>query len=61
MRIRFSVKSREHTPQSATLNGTALQPLSVSENPYRTGGWVLDEGLFGSLLSEGENLLEVVL
>ena len=61
LRIRFSVKSREHTPQSATLNGTALQPLSVSENPYRAGGWVLDEGLFGSLLSEGENLLEVVL
>jgi CRISPR-associated protein Csx3 len=61
LRIRFSVKSRDHTPQAVTLNGKPLQPISISENPYRTGGWILDEGLFGSLLSEGENLLEVVL
>ena len=58
---RFTVKSCEHTPQSATLNGTALAPLALSANPYRTGGWLLDAKHFDSLLKEGENLLEVTL
>ena len=61
LRIRFSVRNGEHTPQAATLNGKPLQALSLSENPYRTGGWVLDAALFGSLLGEGDNLLEVSL
>jgi CRISPR-associated protein Csx3 len=59
--IRFSVKAREHTPQSATLNGTPLAPLALSTNPYRSGGWLLDAAHFDSLLKKGENLLEVSL
>jgi 1,2-beta-oligoglucan phosphorylase len=58
---RFTVESGEHTPRSATLNGTALTPLALSANPYRTGGWLLDAKHFESLLKEGENQLEVTL
>ena len=61
LKIRFTVKSRQHTPQSAMLNGTSMEPLSLTDNPYRTGGWLLEEARFDSLLREGENLLEVTL
>ena len=59
--IRFSVKFGEHTPQSATLNGTELTPIGLSSNPYRTGGWLLEAAHFDSLMKDDANLLEVAL
>ena len=61
LRIRFAVQSGQHTPRSATLNGTALAPLGLSQNPYRTGGWLVDAAHFDSLLRADGNLLEVAL
>jgi len=62
LHLRFSIKHATHTPRAATLNGTALQPLGLSPNPYRSGGWLLDAVAFRKLLRPAaHNLLEVAL
>ena len=61
LRVIFSVKTGCHSPRSAALNGTALDPLGHSPNPYRKGGWELDATRFDSLMQAGENRLEVCL
>jgi cellobiose phosphorylase len=59
--LRYAIQSGEHTPKSATLNGTPLSPCGLSPNPYRSGGWLIDATHFDSLLKPDSNLLEVTL
>ena len=59
--VHFTVKDGTHTPRAVTLNGAALTPVGYSENPYRTGGWLLDLAAFRALLVAGVNQLEVYL
>ena len=61
LHLRFSIKHATHTPREITLNGTPLQPLGHSRNPYRTGGWLLDAAAFRKRLVAGTNLLEISL
>ena len=39
--------------------GKALKATGTSENPYRTGGWLLDVAAFRNLLVSGVNKLEI--
>lgn len=61
LHLRYSIKHACHTPRAITLNGTALQPLGNSPNPYRSGGWMLDVTTFRSHLTAGPNLVEIQL
>jgi cellobiose phosphorylase len=57
--VSFNVKGGTHTPRAISLNGTALHASGFSENPYRTGGWLLDVASFRQLLVAGTNTLEI--
>ena len=61
LELRFSVKTGVHTPRAVTLNGTSLTDQGISENPYRSGGWLVDIAVFRNLLLTGSNLLEIQL
>ena len=57
--VSFNVKTGTHTPREISLNGNALKAVGYSENPYRTGGWLLDLATFRQLLVAGTNTLEI--
>jgi CRISPR-associated protein Csx3 len=59
LELRFSIQHATHTPREVTLNGSPLHPLGHSENPYRSGGWLVDAATFRTLLVASPNLLEV--
>ena len=59
LEVSFSVKHGTYTPREVSLNGTALKATGTSENPYRTGGWLLDVAAFRNLLVSGVNKLEI--
>ena len=61
LEVHFSVKEGTHTPIEVRLNGTALQSMGRSENPYRTGGWLVDLSAFRNQLVAGSNTLEIKL
>ena len=61
LKVIFSIKNGTHTPRAVTLNGNPLKAIGISENPYRTGGWLLDVAAFRKLLIVGLNTLEISL
>jgi CRISPR-associated protein Csx3 len=61
LEVHFNVKEGTHTPLEVRLNGTALQSMGLSENPYRTGGWLVDLSAFRNQLVAGTNTLEIKL
>lgn len=58
LEIRYTIRKNHHSPERILLNGRAI-PFTLSENPYRTGGAVLDKKLFMCLLRKEGNEVEV--
>ena len=61
LNITFKIKGNNSGPESVKLNGSLLEPVGRTENPYRKGGWVIDGKSFDALFQQEGNELEIQL
>ena len=59
--VNFAVVENTHTPRAVTLNGVSLTATRITDNPYRSGGWEVPLATVRDLLTDGPNLLEILL
>lgn len=58
IQLQFSVKQRTHNPMAIRINNMPVS-FSYKENPYRTGGAVIQKAKFIELLTEHENIIAI--
>ena len=56
--FRYHILNQKFTPNKICLNGIELE-FTVGENPYRTGGAVLQVATIRKMLKEGENQFDI--